>query len=351
MKRKTGLDLLRLVLMLMVVILHILGQGGVLEATKQDAVKHGAAWFLETAAYCAVNCYAMISGYVYVGKKTRLSSLGMIWLQTLVYSLGIAACAWLLKPELFSVKILCYFAFPVTKGAYWYVSAYAGMFLLIPVLNAGIESLSKLQFTRLLGMVFVMYAILPTFLKADPYGTQVGYSTMWLCLMYLTGAAIKKYEWGSNLSKLRLAVVYLLSVAVAWSTILLPGEKMKSMPLVRYTSPFIVVAAIALLLFFAKIEVDGKAGKAIVKVAPAAFGVYLIHVHDYVFGHYMGDAFVFLAKKSTCVMILGVLCAAAAIFVVCLAVDYVRHVVFEKLQIKRCLMKLEEKLIKESCGR
>ena len=52
-RRNYGIDLLRLVAMFMVVILHVLGQGGVLSATTGD--KHHIAWFLETAAYCAVD--------------------------------------------------------------------------------------------------------------------------------------------------------------------------------------------------------------------------------------------------------------------------------------------------------
>ena len=61
-KRNYGIDLLRLVAMYMIVILHVLGNGGVLEAT--NGLKNSLAWFMEIGSYCAVNCYAIISGYV-----------------------------------------------------------------------------------------------------------------------------------------------------------------------------------------------------------------------------------------------------------------------------------------------
>lgn len=43
-KRNYGIDLLRLIAMFMVVILHVLGQGGVISAT--TGLKHHIAWLL-----------------------------------------------------------------------------------------------------------------------------------------------------------------------------------------------------------------------------------------------------------------------------------------------------------------
>ena len=56
-QRNRGIDLLRMTAMWMVVILHILNKGGVLEATAPLSAGREAARLLEIAAYCAVNCY------------------------------------------------------------------------------------------------------------------------------------------------------------------------------------------------------------------------------------------------------------------------------------------------------
>ncbi|MDE6723424.1 MAG: hypothetical protein K2J55_04430, partial [Eubacterium sp.] len=63
-KRNYGIDLLRIVCMIMVPVLHVLGHGGLLEGAEILSVKYEFVWFLEAAAFCAVNCYALISGYV-----------------------------------------------------------------------------------------------------------------------------------------------------------------------------------------------------------------------------------------------------------------------------------------------
>ena len=63
-ERNYGIDLLRIVSMMMVVLLHVLGQGGILDGSDPLTVKSETAWLLEIGAYSAVNIYAMISGYV-----------------------------------------------------------------------------------------------------------------------------------------------------------------------------------------------------------------------------------------------------------------------------------------------
>ena len=93
MRRNYGLDLLRLMLMLMVVVLHVVNHGGIVQGTDKFSVNYSIANLLRSFTYCAVNCYALISGYVYINTKYRFSALIQIWLQAMVYSVGIALCA------------------------------------------------------------------------------------------------------------------------------------------------------------------------------------------------------------------------------------------------------------------
>lgn len=74
--RNYGIDALRIVSMLMVVTLHVLGHGGVLKIAESE--KYWIVWFLEISAYCAVNCYALISGYVGVYSKYKFSNLALL---------------------------------------------------------------------------------------------------------------------------------------------------------------------------------------------------------------------------------------------------------------------------------
>ena len=80
--RNYGVDLLRILSMFFVIILHCLGKGGVLDAAKQGTAQYSSAWFLEAVAYCAVNIFGMISGYVGYSdmpKKTKYSNWILMW--------------------------------------------------------------------------------------------------------------------------------------------------------------------------------------------------------------------------------------------------------------------------------
>ena len=63
-ERMANLEVLRCVAMMMVVVLHYLGKGGLLpDLTAPLSVQDMAAWLLEAFCIVAVNVYMMISGY------------------------------------------------------------------------------------------------------------------------------------------------------------------------------------------------------------------------------------------------------------------------------------------------
>lgn len=73
--RNYGIDLLRIVAMMMIPLLHVLGHGGILGTLTPLETHYEIAWFLEIACYCAVNVYALISGYVGYGRKQKYANL------------------------------------------------------------------------------------------------------------------------------------------------------------------------------------------------------------------------------------------------------------------------------------
>lgn len=66
-----GIDLLKTISMFLVVILHIMGQGGVLGVMTPYSAKFWVAWFIEIAAYCAIHCFGIATGYLMVGRTFK----------------------------------------------------------------------------------------------------------------------------------------------------------------------------------------------------------------------------------------------------------------------------------------
>ena len=71
--RNYGIDFLRMISMIMIVMLHTLGHGGILRSVSFLSVHYQIAWLLEVIAFGAVNTYAMISGFVSVDSHFKCS--------------------------------------------------------------------------------------------------------------------------------------------------------------------------------------------------------------------------------------------------------------------------------------
>ncbi len=75
MKREYGIDLMRVFGMILVIIGHIVGAGGVVEVSEIGTSQHYTAVFLQAFSMCSINIFGLISGYVSYGKKLRIRSL------------------------------------------------------------------------------------------------------------------------------------------------------------------------------------------------------------------------------------------------------------------------------------
>ena len=141
--RNFGIDMLRIVSMLMVVMLHVLGQGGILDAVKPFSCNYYAANFLETLSYGAVDCFAIISGYVGVDSKFRYISIVTLWRKVAFYTLVITGGTMLLFPSGVTAAAIQKSLFPVSTSHYWYVTAYFLLFFFMPFLNKMVNALQK----------------------------------------------------------------------------------------------------------------------------------------------------------------------------------------------------------------
>lgn len=351
--RKTGIDILRMLSMYMVVVLHVLGQGGVLSSTQWMSKRYMAAWWLETAAYCAVNCFGLISGYVGYGSKFRWSKLVGLWLQVAFYTVGITLVFAFVAPETVSgIQWICAF-FPFTTSQYWYITAYAGMFLFVPFLNLILEQSSKVQVIGFLLAAGVMFSLLPRVLTEEAYGMSNGYSMIWLLILYLLGGWIRKYNVARYVSKRWCAILFLGSTTLALLTkvlierksIHLPGKGVSGDMFVHYLSPFIILNAVALLCLFAQVDFRSQIGKSLVRwLSPAALGVYLLHVQPLVWSYGMKGVAATFSQHRADFMVLSVLGLALAIYVSCTLVELFRLRLFFWLRVQKLLKGMDERL-------
>jgi len=135
-EKNCGIELLRLVSMLMIVLLHTLGEGGLLSII--NGVNYKIGWLLEIISYSAVNVFALITGFVNYSdedKKFSYSKYIFFWVPICFYSvINYVIISWYTTKSINLILLIKSF-FPVLFAKYWYVNAYTGLFFLIPWIN------------------------------------------------------------------------------------------------------------------------------------------------------------------------------------------------------------------------
>lgn len=352
-ERNHGIELLRIFAMLLAAVLHILKKGGVITASEGNLAAYSTVWLLEAAAYCAVNCYALISGYVGYSdrpKPLRLARCIELWLQVVFYSVIITTVYCIAGVGSVGVSDFADAFLPVTSKQYWYFTAYIGMFFFIPLLNALVRRLNRRALVSLCIMliaVFSLYDTFASFWKKDPLALVGGHSPLWLGVLYIFGAAMKKLRVPESMSSKKALLIY-ASAAVFTALFKITGDRLlRFVPgslFVRDTSPTVLLCAAALLVAFARLKPCRKLTEFAVLLAPAAFGVYLLHVSPLVFEHVIGNRFAFIGRLPFPLIPFAVLASAGVILVVGLAADKVRILLFKALGVPKMCREAEKSI-------
>lgn len=356
-QRNYGIDLLRMFAMYLIVILHILGQGGVLNAT--SGAKNDIAWILEIGAYCCVNCFALISGYVGLNTKFKYTNIVMLWLNVLFYTVGITLCFTIFMPEairtpngddtLFLISPKWDYAlFPVTEKEYWYFTAYVLCYFFTPILNKAVHTLEKKQLKKALIAILLLISVPHLYTGRDVFGASFGYSAIWLMTLYLVGAYMKKYNSLSHLNKFQAICGYIACIALTWSVMIgidiyFPNFGRSNL-LIQYTSPTIIGAAIFLLVFFKNLHMKKGICKIIGFFAPLSFSVYIIHVHPLFWKYIMRGMFKPLAKLPLPIMTISIIGAAIGLYLACSLIDVIRYYLFKLLRLRKLVFFIETKI-------
>lgn len=342
-KRNYGIDLLRIVSMLMVVLVHVLGQGGILANTR--GVNNAVVWLLEIMAFSAVDCYALISGYVGYSENEKpcyyRKFLGL-WTQIFTYSFGITFVAFLVDVEGVGLKNLFISMFPITFKFYWYACAYVGLFFLIPWINKLLQACSKWESTKFIFIIAMTFIVYVTFSNRidDCFLLNDGYSFIWLTILYTIGAWIKKCNVFLYLKNSKLLILGGTCILLTWSIKIFLRNTEWSTLLVNYTSFTVVFMAFVFLAIFSKLKI-GKVGEKIIRfIAPSTFGVYLIHVHPILYNYLLKDAFLWCVSSSWWMLIIETFVSTFVIFSVCIMIETIRLWLFRVLKVDQLIDKI-----------
>ena len=352
-RRNAGIDLLRIMAMMGIVFSHILYQGKGLN--KYHRYKNKIK-FLYTYIFWHVNSYGIISGIVGY-KSTKYSNLLYIWLCVVFYSVSIHYYYLIYKKDA-SIKDELYVEYyPIIYKRYWYCTSYFGMFIFLPAINKGIQYLSKSEFKLLVMSILNIFVFWQAYInnKGDFFNMNGGHSIIWLLCLYIIGAYIGKFNViYTRIKRYIFSFIYLFiflflcSIHNKYRYYTISGSignyKIKLINLIKNSSEsFCVIKttqAIFITLFFLQLKYNEYLSKFITFFGPLTFGVYLIHFHKIVRKNYLS---ILLVRESYSLafneVIKMLILKCLKIFLVCIIIEYLRHLLFTILKIRKiCLL-------------
>ena len=290
-RRRPELELLRSLAMMMVIILHFLGKGGLLGELSDPDMQpvRAAAWVLEAFAIGAVNLYMLLSGYFLSRSHFKLSRLLRLWLQVWTYSAGIglaAAALGFVPREEINTYFLLRLLFPVLEEHYWFLTAYVFLYLLLPLIGSAVSGMDRRTFQLVLALFLTVFCLTKTVLPFEYDTDSRGYDCLWYLCVFLTAAYIRRFGIPFLEKKGRGFLLYLgaLFLSLVWgggfrAVYLNTGHFERILGnSFHYNHLFPYLAAVGLFCAFLRLKIpEGFFSRLTVWVGPYTLGVYLLH--------------------------------------------------------------------------
>ena len=359
-KRNPGIDLVRIITMYSIIIHHYFYYGNDFkyfpQYKKQLSLVHSIVGNHN-------DVFILISGIVGY-KSNKYSNLIYLWLTVFFYSVGINKYALYFDKKFYIDEYKNKIYFPMIFEKYWYFSTYFGMYLFLPVINRGIEHLTKFEFRLVVITTLFIFILWKGYQNPhnDLFHINNGSSVLWFLIFYLTGAYIGKYRVDYKGIKkffycfmcifIFAFISYLYFKIFNNEFYLIIGNFKIKIPKVlsqlldsHNNSLLKIVQAITICLLFLQISYNKYIAKFICFFGPLIFSVYLIHNTNYFINKSMNSFFANLPKKLSFNSLLNILLIKSfKILIFCLIIDYMRHLLFTFLKIKKILLYLETKM-------
>lgn len=355
--RNYGIDLLRCVAMALVVMLHTLSRSGLLDNTPTHSLKYEVMWAMEIVAYCAVNVFIIISGYVGLKSRFKLSRILLLWLQVVFYNVLLTLIVSAVNGSFDKATIIKAFL-PVSTDAYWFFTQYFLLCFIMPFVNMAILHFKPKQNVFLLSIILFFTSVAPMiysllklaridYFNCNLFLENNGYSILWLTIVYTVGCVLRQLNDCGYLKKLNSFICFIVFVsidAVTWAIhYAVVSEKAPDAHnfAISYTSPFVLFAGVFMVLCFSNLKVGKVSSKIIEFAGSSAFAVYLIHSQEAVYPIFKDNVEPILHYR-TAIAVPCVLCVIAITFIIGIFSDKIRLFLEKLLHIDK-LCKLSDK--------
>lgn len=132
--RSANFELLRVIAISMILILHFFVHGGIMEAYPYTKT-------LLPLMILGVPLFILLSGYFRI--KLQWKSFIRLSVTLMVFNIvNIAASHFIIGVNVKTMSALSGIISPLTHSPYWFITTYCGLFIISPIINKGIESMT-----------------------------------------------------------------------------------------------------------------------------------------------------------------------------------------------------------------
>ena len=332
-----GMDVYRLLLAFSVILIHFCtySTGGGLKNVHINSSQYFVGWMLFALVIPAVNCYALLSGYLSYGHRHTLKKPLTFYFELLFYSVTIMLVCKLFVQLSLKEQLIAFV--PLCSGNWWYINVFILVSILMPALDYLVTHSDPAKFKMtiilLVGLICGSNTIC---LQKDLWFLDNGYTAFWVAFLYVLGAGIRKYEIPSKMSHAKWGICWATGVLLTGVsrfiieniTTIWFGNSVGGGLLFNYLSITVLLSAVSSLCFFATCD-SKKSNKFLFFLAKGSFASYIIHVHPLFQSRFIQGRFLGYGEGHTLLETFKMLAIAGGIVVACSIIDRIRMWLFE----------------------
>ena len=313
--RNYGVDLLRMILMICIVIGHLYAHTEIRSILPFLGGKWLFTWSTQAVTVCAVNCFVIITGYYMSQSHYDLFKVIKLWLKVVFYSIFVTVILLVLRRLTFNARSILDTVFPVLSREYWFFTMYILLYLLIPYLNAGLTKMPKKMHGALVIIILCFFYIEPLLsVVFYEYDVTEGFSLVAFVTLYVIGAYLAKcrdIQWRHCVCMLIGSSLLMVSSKIVLEMIVNRyGLNFGTALLYHNNSIFVLINAIALFELFKQVNIKQGVKKAVAWISPSVFSVYLLHEKPAIRKIIWGEQLVVLLRKidfvGYCLIVVGI---------------------------------------------
>ena len=332
-ERDSNMELFRIVATFLILVVHAsfftLGaptQIDIIDSPFSSFVR----FFVQAISIVAVNAFVLLSGWF--GLRPKASSFLNFIFQILFWAIGIYVICLIGGFAKLNISGVLY-CFQMRDFG-WFIKAYIGLLILAPILNVFIDNVGEKQLRNTL----IFFYIFQTLYGWFPGGAQFfeyGYSTMSFVGLYLLARYIRLYmldvvSWNKWFDLLGyFSIVFFIAIVAFVLTKI--GVVFIAGKMYDYSSPFVVLAPIFLLLFFSKISFTSKFTN---WIGISSFAVFLLHANVNILRPFFGEHIRFIYNSFNGVIVLLVVFVYLVIvFLLAVLIDQIRIFFWRRISV------------------